>query len=228
MEAKKRRKFKWLDEAEADVKQEQIPGIGETKKESNKSDFLNDIALHFTTEKPANENNAQKTEQAAPVTDNKTTPNSEQPGLPGQEKPKEQSGLFEQISSNIASLIPPEMIVNVVDTIFSRLFSLIAKFAGYKFKPGLLLMTSDEKKLLYPSVKAWLQTLQFNLTPLTAMLVSFGLVYTNKVMETTDIKVHKETVKKDRSENSKGRGRPAGVKNKNGYKKRNINVDLKS
>jgi hypothetical protein len=78
-------------------------------------------------------------------------------------------------------------------------------------------------RLLKPSVSEWLKTLDFKLTPLTAMLLSIGMIYASKIPVAILTKQTDSTpgTRKYTPRKTTGTGKKRGS-----YKKKTINVNL--
>ena len=128
--------------------------------------------------------------------------------------------LQDEVSSNIADLISPELVVSIIDAIIARLFCKIGTWLGYNFNYNNIKLDSEEKRKLYPATKNWLKTLKFTFSPFSALLISFALVYSNKAIESG----YNNKVIKAKKPTGKQRGRPR----KNLKKETTISVDMQN
>lgn len=127
----------------------------------------------------------------------------------------------DEINDAFTELINPEIVISIFNTLIVFGGKLAFKALNIDGDHEQLNLSKDEIRLLKPSVGEWLKTLDFKLTPLTAMLLSVGMIYAGKIpvalmsnKNNTDIK--QPVVRKPKT---------TGVK-RGSYKKKTIKVNL--
>lgn len=85
------------------------------------------------------------------------------------------------LNDAFTELLDPAVIITAFDGIMCFISSLVFKFANVDADPSAMALTAAEKSSLKPSVKGFIKTLNLNLTPTTAMLLSIGLIYSSKI-----------------------------------------------
>ena len=114
--------------------------------------------------------------------ENKT---DETPALDGIEKNDFINNDFDddrnELNDAFTELLDPAVIITAFDGIMCFISSFVFKFANVDADPSAMALTSAEKNSLKPSVKGFIKTLNLNLTPTTAMLLSIGLIYSSKI-----------------------------------------------
>lgn len=86
-----------------------------------------------------------------------------------------------ELNDAFTELLDPAVIITAFDGIMCFIASFVFKFANVEADPSAMALTSAEKNSLKPSVKGFIKTLNLNLTPTTAMLLSIGLIYSSKI-----------------------------------------------
>lgn len=127
----------------------------------------------------------------------------------------------DEINDAFTEIINPEIVISIFNTLIVFSGKLIFKYANIDGNHDELNLTKDEIRLLKPSVGEWLKTLDFKLTPLTAMVLSIGMIYAGKIPlalmnKKEDAKTRTYTPRKPKS---------SGVK-RGSYKKKTIKVNL--
>jgi len=126
----------------------------------------------------------------------------------------------DEINEAFTELINPEIVISIFNTLIVFSGKLIFKAAKIEGNHEELNLTKDEIRLLKPSVGEWLKTLDFKLTPLTAMLLSIGMIYAGKIpMALINTKSEPST------RTYTPRKAKTGVK-RGSYKKKTIKVNL--
>lgn len=87
----------------------------------------------------------------------------------------------DEINDAFTEIINPEIVISIFNTLIVFGGKLIFKYANIDGNHEELNLTKDEIRLLKPSVGEWLKTLDFKLTPLTAMVLSIGMIYAGKI-----------------------------------------------
>lgn len=127
----------------------------------------------------------------------------------------------DEINDAFTEIINPEIVISIFNTLIVFSGKLIFKYANIDGNHEELNLTKDEIRLLKPSVGEWLKTLDFKLTPLTAMVLSIGMIYAGKIPlalmnKKEDAKPRTYTPRKPKS---------TGVK-RGSYKKKTIKLNL--
>ena len=127
----------------------------------------------------------------------------------------------DEINDAFTEIINPEIVISIFNTLIVFSGKLIFKYANIDGNHEELNLTKDEIRLLKPSVGEWLKTLDFKLTPLTAMVLSIGMIYAGKIPlalmnKKEDAKPRSYTPRKTKS---------TGVK-RGSYKKKTIKLNL--
>jgi hypothetical protein len=86
-----------------------------------------------------------------------------------------------ELNDAFTELLDPAVIITAFDGIMCFIASFVFKFANVDADPSAMALTAAEKNSLKPSVKGFIKTLNLNLTPTTAMLLSIGLIYSSKI-----------------------------------------------
>jgi len=128
-----------------------------------------------------------------------------------------------EINDAFTELINPEIVISIFNTLIVFTGKLVFKYANIDGNHEELNLTKDEMRLLKPSVSEWLKTLDFKLTPLTAMLLSIGMIYASKIPVAILTKQTDSTpgARKYTPRKTTGTGKKRGS-----YKKKTINVNL--
>jgi len=128
-----------------------------------------------------------------------------------------------EINDAFTELINPEIVISIFNTLIVFTGKLVFKYANIDGNHEELNLTKDEMRLLKPSVSEWLKTLDFKLTPLTAMLLSIGMIYASKIPVAILTKQTDSTPgpRKYTPRKTTGTGKKRGS-----YKKKTINVNL--
>jgi hypothetical protein len=128
-----------------------------------------------------------------------------------------------EINDAFTELINPEIVISIFNTLIVFTGKLVFKYANIQGNHEELNLTKDEMRLLKPSVSEWLKTLDFKLTPLTAMLLSIGMIYASKIPVAILTKQTDSTPgpRKYTSRKTTGTGKKRGS-----YKKKTISVNL--
>jgi hypothetical protein len=129
----------------------------------------------------------------------------------------------DEINDAFTELINPEIVISIFNTLIVFTGKLVFKYANIDGNHNELNLTKDEIRLLKPSVGEWLKTLDFKLTPLTAMLLSIGMIYAGKIPAAL---LNKETetapgARKYSPKKTSGTARKRGP-----YKKKTIKLNL--
>lgn len=127
----------------------------------------------------------------------------------------------DEINEAFTELINPEIVISIFNTLIVFSGKLIFKAAKIEGNHEELNLTKDEIRLLKPSVSEWLKTLDFKLTPLTAMLLSIGMIYAGKIPMAL-INTKNETSTRTYTPR---KPKTTGVK-RGSYKKKTIKVNL--
>lgn len=127
----------------------------------------------------------------------------------------------DEINDAFTEIINPEIVISIFNTLIvfgGKLAFRALKIDGNHEE---LNLTKDEIRLLKPSVGEWLKTLDFKLTPLTAMVLSIGMIYAGKIPLALMNK-KAETVSRPRTP---AKPKSSGVK-RGSYKKKTIKLNL--
>jgi len=127
----------------------------------------------------------------------------------------------DEINDAFTEIINPEIVISIFNTLIVFGGKLVFKYANIDGNHEELNLTKDEIRLLKPSVGEWLKTLDFKLTPLTAMVLSIGMIYAGKIPlalmnKKEDAKPKTYTPRKPKT---------TGVK-RGSYKKKTIKLNL--
>jgi hypothetical protein len=127
----------------------------------------------------------------------------------------------DEINDAFTEIINPEIVISIFNTLIVFSGKLLFKYANIDGNHEELNLTKDEIRLLKPSVGEWLKTLDFKLTPLTAMVLSIGMIYAGKIPlalmnKKEDAKPKTYTPRKPKT---------TGVK-RGSYKKKTIKLNL--
>lgn len=103
---------------------------------------------------------------------------TEQPQQKGQE-------YFQQTSGAVkGELFPAKLVVEMADWLVSKALSGVLEVTTkQKISAVMISATKHEKEMIEPALKAWLDSLNFQMTPLNALLVTIGLVYGSKAID---------------------------------------------
>lgn len=126
----------------------------------------------------------------------------------------------DEINDAFTELINPEIVISIFNTLIVFGGKLAFKALKIDGNHEELNLTKDEIRLLKPSVGEWLKTLDFKLTPLTAMMLSIGMIYAGKIPLAI---MNKKEDSKPRTYTPKAK--TTGVK-RGSYKKKTIKVNL--
>jgi hypothetical protein len=127
----------------------------------------------------------------------------------------------DEINDAFTEIINPEIVISIFNTLIvfgGKLAFRALKIDGNHEE---LNLTKDEIRLLKPSVGEWLKTLDFKLTPLTAMVLSIGMIYAGKIPLALMNK-KSEAVSRPRTP---AKPKSSGVK-RGSYKKKTIKLNL--
>jgi hypothetical protein len=127
----------------------------------------------------------------------------------------------DEINEAFTELINPEIVISIFNTLIVFGGKLAFKALAIEGDHEELNLTKDEIRLLKPSVGEWLKTLDFKLTPLTAMMLSVAMIYAGKIPLALMNK-KSESISKPRTP-TKPRSKPA---KRGSYKKKTIKVNL--
>lgn len=94
---------------------------------------------------------------------------------------EEQSEDLNDLNEAFISMLDPAVIITMFDGVMVMLSSFIFKAMNVEADKGIMSLTTQEKSALRPSVKEFLKTLNLNLSPTTALLLSVGLIYGSKI-----------------------------------------------
>jgi len=104
---------------------------------------------------------------------------------------QQQQQIFNQpvnSSLNAGELFPTDLIVELADSVFSKGLALILTKATKKQVPAYYLAaTKEEKNTLKPVVKTYLNSVNFVMTPLNALIVAIAAIYGSKTIEVINI-----------------------------------------
>lgn len=99
-----------------------------------------------------------------------------------QKTPKqEQNEDLNELNEAFVSMLDPAVIITMFDGVMVMLSSFIFKAMNVEVDKSVMSLTTTEKSALRPSVKEFLKTLNLNLSPTTALLLSVGLIYGSKI-----------------------------------------------
>lgn len=127
----------------------------------------------------------------------------------------------DEINDAFTELINPEIVISIFNTLIVFGGKLAFKALNIDGNHEELNLTKDEIRLLKPSVGEWLKTLDFKLTPLTAMLLSVGMIYAGKIPMAI---MNNKSESKPRTATPR-KPKTTGVK-RGSYKKKTIKVNL--
>jgi hypothetical protein len=127
----------------------------------------------------------------------------------------------DEINDAFTEIINPEIVISIFNTLIVFGGKLIFKYANIDGNHDELNLTKDEIRLLKPSVGEWLKTLDFKLTPLTAMVLSIGMIYAGKIPLAL---MNKKEAAKPKSYTPR-KTKSSGVK-RGSYKKKTIKLNL--
>ena len=127
----------------------------------------------------------------------------------------------DEINDAFTEIINPEIVISIFNTLIVFGGKLIFKYANIDGNHDELNLTKDEIRLLKPSVGEWLKTLDFKLTPLTAMVLSIGMIYAGKIPLAL---MNKKEAAKPKSYTPR-KPKSSGVK-RGSYKKKTIKLNL--
>jgi hypothetical protein len=94
---------------------------------------------------------------------------------------EEQSEDLNDLNEAFVSMLDPAVIITIFDGVMVMLSSFIFKAMNVECDKSVMALTTQEKAALRPSVKEFLKTLNLNLSPTTALLLSVGLIYGSKI-----------------------------------------------
>jgi hypothetical protein len=94
---------------------------------------------------------------------------------------EEQSEDLNDLNEAFVSMLDPAVIITMFDGVMVMLSSFIFKAMNVECDKSVMALTTTEKSALRPSVKEFLKTLNLNLSPTTALLLSVGLIYGSKI-----------------------------------------------
>jgi len=160
---------------------------------------------------------------------NETNDEPKNDGLPieneiqnlGNENNERNEDKSDEINDAFTEIINPEIVISIFNTLIVFGGKLLFKYANIDGNHEELNLTKDEIRLLKPSVGEWLKTLDFKLTPLTAMVLSIGMIYAGKIPlalmnKKEDAKPKTYTPRKPKSTGAK----------RGSYKKKTIKLNL--
>jgi hypothetical protein len=127
----------------------------------------------------------------------------------------------DEINDAFTEIINPEIVISIFNTLIVFSGKLLFKYANIDGNHEELNLTKDEIRLLKPSVGEWLKTLDFKLTPLTAMVLSIGMIYAGKIPLAL---MNKKEAAKPKSYTPR-KPKSSGVK-RGSYKKKTIKLNL--
>ena len=94
---------------------------------------------------------------------------------------QQQSEDLSELNEAFVSMLDPAVIITMFDGVMVMLSSFIFKAMNVECDKSVMSLTTQEKAALRPSVKEFLKTLNLNLSPTTALLLSVGLIYGSKI-----------------------------------------------
>ena len=120
-------------------------------------------------------------------TEDKETFAQEQPQQ-SQQSAQNDAGYFQQGTQlNAGELFPTEIIIDLADNVLSKLLSAVATRVMKKNVPAQMLQaTAKEKNTLQPAVKGYLNSINFTMSPLSALLTSIAAIYGSKLIEVSN------------------------------------------
>lgn len=127
----------------------------------------------------------------------------------------------DEINDAFTEIINPEIVISIFNTLIVFGGKLAFRALRIDGNHEELNLTKDEIRLLKPSVGEWLKTLDFKLTPLTAMVLSIGMIYAGKIPLALMNK-KAEAVSRPRTP---AKPKSSGVK-RGSYKKKTIKLNL--
>jgi hypothetical protein len=98
-----------------------------------------------------------------------------------QSSKQQQSEDLSELNEAFVSMLDPAVIITMFDGVMVMLSSFIFKAMNIEADKSIMSLTTQEKAALRPSVKEFLKTLNLNLSPTTALLLSVGLIYGSKI-----------------------------------------------
>lgn len=152
------------------------------------------------------------------ITDDKPIYNIEEK-IPSQSQDNDNDG--DEINDAFTELINPEIVISIFNTLIVFGGKLAFKALNIDGNHEELNLTKDEIRLLKPSVGEWLKTLDFKLTPLTAMLLSVGMIYAGKI----PLALMNNKSESSAKQSAPRKPKTTGVK-RGSYKKKTIKVNL--
>jgi hypothetical protein len=181
--------------------------------EQDLTDILNNLSKQNDFEVEKNDDE---------ITDDKPIYNIEEK-IPNSNEPQNNfdDDKGDEINEAFTELINPEIVISIFNTLIVFGGKLAFKALGIEGDHEELNLTKDEIRLLKPSVGEWLKTLDFKLTPLTAMMLSVAMIYAGKIPLALMNK-KSENISKPRTP-TKPRSKPA---KRGSYKKKTIKVNL--
>lgn len=134
---------------------------------------------------------------------------------------------LDELNAAFTEMLDPAIIITMFDGFMVMLSSLIFKAMKLEVDKSVMQLTAQEKAALKPSVKEFLKSLDLKLSPLTALILSVGLIYGSKIsVVITESKLtgKRATALKDKPTQATKSTRK-GVK-RGSYKKKSLNIKL--
>jgi hypothetical protein len=163
-------------------------------------------------------------EEYTPEPEPSPEPTPEQKSEPNK---KSNSEDLDELNAAFTEMLDPAIIITMFDGFMVMLSSLIFKAMKLEVDKSVMQLTAQEKAALKPSVKEFLKSLDLKLSPLTALILSVGLIYGSKIsVVITESKLtgKRATALKDKPTQATKSTRK-GVK-RGSYKKKSLNIKL--
>jgi hypothetical protein len=122
-----------------------------------------------------------QSEYFAPSENTETIEPTENTETEKQSSKQQQSEDLSELNEAFVSMLDPAVIITMFDGVMVMLSSFIFKAMNVEADKSIMSLTTQEKAALRPSVKEFLKTLNLNLSPTTALLLSVGLIYGSKI-----------------------------------------------
>ena len=123
----------------------------------------------------------QQQSEYTPPEQTETTETTENTETEKQSNRQQQNEDLSELNEAFVSMLDPAVIITMFDGVMVMLSSFIFKAMNVECDKSVMSLTTQEKAALRPSVKEFLKTLNLNLSPTTALLLSVGLIYGSKI-----------------------------------------------
>lgn len=134
---------------------------------------------------------------------------------------------LDELNAAFTEMLDPAIIITMFDGFMVMLSSFIFKAMKIEVDKSVMQLTTQEKAALKPSVKEFIKTLDLKLSPLTALILSVGLIYGSKIsVVITESKLtgNKATALK-KTPTATTKSTRTGKK-RGSYKKKSLNINL--